>query len=100
MALMACKLSVLLCMVHRSWAALHCALHVLKCIHIYFRACTCIHTHFTSPHMHAFAALRSNKVIGCRYFLDGVGGQQRVKELWPTESISCRCAAAVMFYAL
>lgn len=50
--------------------------------------------------MHAFAALRSNKVIGCRYFLDGVGGQQRVKELWPTESISCRCAAAVMFYAL
>jgi hypothetical protein len=36
--------------------------------------------------------LRSQKVIGCRYFYDGVGGPQKIKQLWPGESISCRYA--------
>ncbi|KAF6265626.1 peptidase S8/S53 domain-containing protein [Scenedesmus sp. NREL 46B-D3] len=36
------------------------------------------------------ASTCNRKVIGCRYFHDGVGGPQKIKQLWPSESISCR----------
>jgi hypothetical protein len=60
--------------------------------HQHASALTCMPLLFAS-------CVHSQKVIGCRYFYDGVGGSQQIKQRWPGESISCRQAWNALFAA-